>query len=61
MFEITAEYDLIRINDTKTLFKYTVTNRALKWFVKLILLFANEKVVVEFLKKVKHVAESENR
>ena len=49
MFEITAFYELNKINDTKTSFIYTVTNRPLKWFVKLFLLFATEKVVVEFL------------
>ncbi|WP_028392467.1 SRPBCC family protein [Bacillus cihuensis] len=59
MFEITAFYELNKINDHKTLLKYTVTNRPLKWFVKLFLLFATEKVVVEFLGRVKNVAESQ--
>ncbi|MDS9473117.1 SRPBCC family protein [Sporosarcina pasteurii] len=57
MFEITASYDIVKINDDKTLFTYTVTNRPLKWFVKIFLLFASDKVVVEFLKRVKRVAE----
>ncbi|WNS73552.1 SRPBCC family protein [Bacillus sp. DTU_2020_1000418_1_SI_GHA_SEK_038] len=59
MFDITAFYELIHINDEKTLFKYTVTNRPLKWFVKFLLLLSNKKVVVEFSDRVKQIAESE--
>ncbi|MEH6943777.1 SRPBCC family protein [Bacillus sp. JJ722] len=59
MFEITAFYELQKINESETSFTYTVTNRPLKWFVKLFLLFATEKVVVEFLERVKNVAEAE--
>lgn len=59
MFEITAFYELSKVDDAKTFFTYSVTNRPLKWFVKLFLLFANEKVVVSFLERVKKVAESE--
>ena len=57
MFEITAFYELRKVNDTKTTLIYSVTNRPLKWFMKLFLLFATEKVVVEFLERVKTVAE----
>lgn len=59
MFEITAFYELKKMSDHQTFFKYTVTNRPLKWFLKLFLLFAKEKVVVEFLERVKSVAEVE--
>ncbi|MGN4126480.1 SRPBCC family protein [Lysinibacillus sphaericus] len=59
MFEITAFYELNKINEKETYFTYTVTNRPLKWFVKLFLLFATDKVVVEFLERVKKVAETE--
>lgn len=59
MFEITGLYELHKINENETSFSYTVTNRPLKWFVKLFLLFATEKVVVEFLERVKNVAEAE--
>ena len=59
MFEITAGYQLFQLNDQKTQFIYTTTNKPLKWFVKLFLLFANEKVVVEFVERVKRVAEEE--
>lgn len=58
-FEITALYELRRVDDENTQFRYTVTNKALKWFVKLFMIFANEKIVVKFLEKVKEVAESE--
>ena len=60
MFDITARYELVKLNDHKTSFTYTTTNRPLKWFVKLFLLFGNDKVVVEFVQRVKKVAESEN-
>ncbi|WEK54381.1 MAG: SRPBCC family protein [Candidatus Cohnella colombiensis] len=58
-FEITALYELHRVNDAKTKLTYTVTNKPLKWFVKLFLIFANDKVVIKFLENVKRVAESE--
>ena len=60
MFDITARYELVKLSESKTAFKYTATNRPLKWFVKLFLLFASDKVVVEFVQRVKKVAESEN-
>ncbi len=59
MFEITAFYELEKVNEQKTILTYSVTNRPLKWFVKLFLIFANDKVVVSFLERVKRVAESE--
>ena len=59
-FEITALYELQRIDDQKTLLRYTATNKALKWFVKIFMIFATEKVILAFLEKVKKVAESEN-
>jgi hypothetical protein len=57
MFDITALYELKRLDDDKTLFSYTVTNKALKWFIKPFLWFAGDKVVVQFLERVKKVAE----
>ncbi|MGA3601206.1 SRPBCC family protein [Lysinibacillus agricola] len=60
MFEITAYYELNKLNETETSFTYTVTNNPLKWFLKLFLLFASDKVVVEFLERVKNVAEAQN-
>lgn len=59
MFDITARFELVKLSDHKTLFKYTSTNRPLKWFMKLFSLFATDKVVVEFVQRVKKVAESE--
>lgn len=59
IFEITAFYELSKINDSKTSFTYTATNRPLKWFVKLFLLFSTDKVVVRFVERVKSVAEAE--
>lgn len=60
LFAITAYYELNKINETETSFTYSVTNNALKWFVKLFLLFASDKVVVEFLERVKTVAEAQD-
>lgn len=59
-FEITAGYELTKINEHKTRFKYTTTNKPLKVFLKLFLWFASDKVVVNFVNKVKQVAEEEN-
>ncbi|WP_186673191.1 SRPBCC family protein [Sporosarcina sp. BP05] len=60
MFDITARFELVKLDDHKTSFKYTATNRPLKWFMKLFSLFATDKVVVESVQRVKKVAESEN-
>ncbi|WP_342431758.1 SRPBCC family protein [Neobacillus sp. FSL H8-0543] len=60
MFEITAFYEVKKINEQKTLFSYTTTNRPLKAFLKLFLLFGSDKVVVKFVNRVKEIAESEN-
>jgi len=59
MFEITAKYELVKLADDKTYFKYTTTNKPLKWFIKPFLLFANDKIVVKFVQRVKEVAEKE--
>ncbi|AOZ94344.1 SRPBCC family protein [Paenibacillus crassostreae] len=59
LFEITGLYELHRVNDKKTQLRYTVTNNPLKWYMKMFLIFASDKVVVQFLEKVKAVAESE--
>jgi hypothetical protein len=58
-FEITAGYELTKINEHKTVFKYTTTNKPLKAIFKLFLWFASDKVVVKFVDKVKQVAEEE--
>ena len=58
MFEITALYEMEKIDDHKTRFTYIATNRPLKWFLKVFMLFATEKVVVEFVERVKRVAET---
>lgn len=58
-FEITALYELRKLEDQKTLLRYTAATKPLKWFLKLLMVFATEKVVVSFLERVKKVAESE--
>jgi hypothetical protein len=59
VFEITALYELTAINEQKTLFRYTCTNKPLKAFLKLFLFFASDKIVVQFCERVKKVAEEE--
>ncbi|MBV7509414.1 SRPBCC family protein [Bacillus sp. sid0103] len=59
MFEITALYELSAINEQKTLFTYTCTNKPLKGFLKLFLFFASDKIVVQFCERVKKVTEEE--
>lgn len=57
-FEITALYELHRIDDQKTRLRYTATHKAMKWLFKLFMIFTTDKVVVTFLERVKRVAES---
>lgn len=59
MFEITAYYELTKLDDDRTKLLYTCTNRPLKGWAKIFLLFATDKVVIKFLEQVKKTAESE--
>ena len=59
MFEITAYYELKKVNETTTTLLYTATNRPLRFFSKMLLLFGNDQVVIEFVERVKRVAEEE--
>ncbi|MBY7142214.1 SRPBCC family protein [Virgibacillus sp. NKC19-3] len=58
-FEITTEYELKQIDDHTTYFSYTTTNKPLSWMLKLLMIFVSNKVVVQFVDRVKRVAESE--
>ncbi len=61
MFDITAYYQLKKLDDNKTYFRYETTNRPLKWFMKLLIKLAiSNKVVVKFVNRVKQVAEEES-
>lgn len=53
MFEITSQYELRKINGNTTLFKYMTTNLPLKWFLKPIVMLASDKVVIQFVERVK--------
>lgn len=57
MFDITAAYELKKLEENTTYFKYETTNNPLKWFTKIMLKFASDKVVVQFVERVKKVAE----
>ncbi|MFB4164110.1 SRPBCC family protein [Alteribacillus sp. JSM 102045] len=43
MFDITAKYELTKLDSCRTQLIYTATNRPLKWFVKIFLMFATKK------------------
>lgn len=59
MFEITATYEMNRLDENKTYFRYTTTNNPQKWFLRLLVKLANsDKVVVQFVERVKQVAEA---
>jgi hypothetical protein len=62
MFEITAAYELRKLDEQKTWFQYSTTNQPFKWYMKLLLslLFGNNKIVVKFVERVKRVAESDS-
>ena len=60
VFEITAAYELKKLDDNKTYFRYTTSNNPLKWFLKILVKLANsDKVVVQFVERVKRVAEAD--
>ena len=59
MFEITAYYELTRLDENRTNLLYTCTNRPLKGLAKIFVMFATDKVVVKFLEQGKKTAESE--
>ncbi|MFB9758891.1 SRPBCC family protein [Ectobacillus funiculus] len=59
MFNITATYELEKIDEDHTLFRYIATNQALNENAERFLQFATNEVVVSFVNRVKSVAESE--
>ncbi|RLL42053.1 SRPBCC family protein [Oceanobacillus piezotolerans] len=61
MFDITAKYELEKLEEHQTLFKYTTTNNPLKWYIKPLVKLASNKVVVQFVDRVKEVAEAEEQ
>lgn len=56
-FDVTTKYELVFISETKTKLTYTTTNKALKWYVHVMLWFASEKTIEKFVEHVKEVAE----
>ncbi|WP_078410312.1 hypothetical protein [Priestia abyssalis] len=59
MFDITATYDLKKLDEQHTLFTYTATNAALNEQAESFLKFATNQVVIDFVNRVKTIAESE--
>ncbi|WP_373894988.1 SRPBCC family protein [Virgibacillus natechei] len=57
--EITTEYELKQIDENTTYFRYMSTNKPLKWVLKLVMKFISNNVVVQFVERVKRVAESQ--
>lgn len=60
MFQITALYEALKLEENKTFLRYTVSNKPLKWYVQLFLLFSTEKTVNKFMERVKEAAEAEH-
>ncbi|WP_010098251.1 SRPBCC family protein [Ornithinibacillus scapharcae] len=59
MFDITATYEMKKLDGNKTYFRYSTSNSPQKWFLKLLVKLANsDKVVVQFVERVKSVAEA---
>ncbi|MFD1038263.1 SRPBCC family protein [Virgibacillus byunsanensis] len=58
--EITAHYELRKIDDETTFFRYTTTNRPLKWLLRILMPLVGDRVVVKFVDRVKRVAEEDN-
>lgn len=59
MLDITATYELKQLDKSHTLFIYTSTNEALNEQAESFLKFATNQVVVDFVNRVKMMAESE--
>lgn len=58
-FDITAKYELKKINNTTTNLTYTTTNKPLKLFAKIMMLMMrNDSVVEKHVEKVKELAEN---
>lgn len=59
--EITSYYELKKIDDNTTYFRYETTNQPLKWYLKLLINLADSnKVVIQFISRVKNKAEEGN-
>jgi uncharacterized protein YecA (UPF0149 family) len=59
LFSITATYELTQLDEHRTLLTYTATNEALNEQAAAFLQGATNQVVVDFVQRVKTVAESE--
>ncbi len=59
MFDITAAYELKKLDEHRTLFTYTATNAPLNEQAESFLKFATNQVVIDFVNQVKMIAESE--
>ncbi|WP_270182187.1 SRPBCC family protein [Alkalihalobacillus sp. CinArs1] len=58
MFDIQGTYELFKLSEDTTKLRYTGFNKPLKWYIKPFVLFSSDKVVNEFLDRVKRVSEN---
>lgn len=58
MFDIQGTYELFKVSEEVTKLRYTGFNKPLKWYIKPFVLLSGDKVVTEFLDRVKRVAEN---
>ncbi|MCA0988347.1 SRPBCC family protein [Guptibacillus algicola] len=58
MFDIQGTYELFKQSEEVTKLRYTGFNEPLKWYIKPFVLLSGDKVVNEFLNRVKRVSEN---
>ena len=59
-FDVTAAYEVRKMNEWTTLFTYTITVNPLKWLVSVWLFFATEKRIIRLVEQMKQVVEAES-
>jgi len=59
MFRIITSYELIKVAEKETIFRYITANEPLKWYIKPLLIFTGDGVVEKFVEHVKYIAEEE--
>ncbi|TKD71359.1 SRPBCC family protein [Pseudalkalibacillus hwajinpoensis] len=59
MFQIEGCYELTKKSETSTNLRYTGVNKPLKWYIKPFVLLSGDKVVNDFMERVKRVSEGQ--
>ncbi|SIS49063.1 SRPBCC family protein [Salimicrobium flavidum] len=59
VYDIQATYLLEKIDEYKTRFTYSSSNRPRRWYLRVLILFSNDQAVTNFVRRVKRVAEED--